>query len=257
MGLKAKYDLESDIPAALKEHYAERDGAWHLVLDGSDNGGGTAEVEKLRRALDAERRGRSDALKKAYEERDGVAAKLAELEAKGAPADKGDDKMLESFKARIAKLEDALKAADDKAQRAELAIAENRFLDEVRREAQPFVREDPGVLDDFVERRIRPHFRRDEQSGTFLPFDGDAPRYSVKDPGRVMSAKEFIAEVAIKAPEAAYQLRPSRGAGAIGSSGTHTGTPQFAVKRGAPYQEYVRVKTAAEKAGQEFQVLEE
>ena len=250
--LKAKYDSEAEIPAAVKEHYAERDGAWHLALDTADNG--NADVEKLQRALDSERRGRADAVKKAAQEREALEQELATLRAKVKPDDGAANPALEQMRTQIKALQDALKTADEKAATAERESAEGRFFDEVRREAAPFVLDSPGVLDDFIERRVRTHIKRDE-NGEFIFVNGKDPRYSLKNPGQLMPAKEFIAEVAIKAPEAAYQLRPSRGAGVTGNNGTRTGASPFAVQRGAPHEEYMRVKQAAEKAGQQVSII--
>lgn len=254
MALKKKYETESEIPVQLKEHYAERDGAWHLALDGDEG----SDVDKLRRALDAERKQRADDKRTLAQERDALKQQLTDMESKatkGDRTDKGDNAQIESLKQSIKALQDAVKAADEKTAKAQLEAAETRFLDEVRREAAPFVREEPGVIDDFVERRIRPHFKRNEQ-GAFVAFDNDTEVYSVKNPGQLMPIKEFIAEVAIKNPASAYMLRQSRGAGVNGNNGQRTSASQFTVRRGAPYSEYVAARTAAEKAGQELQVTD-
>ena len=190
--------------------------------------------------------------------RDAAATKATELEARVGAAGTETNAAFEQFKKaqedRIKALETGITAEKEARAAAERTMAESKFVDELRREAAPFAED--VALDDFVERKIRPYFKTNDQ-GQFVPHDGDAVRYSVKDVGKPMSVKEFIAEVAIKDPTAGYMLKKSRGAGAPGNNGnSFPGASPFTIKRGAPPAEYERIKNAAEKQGQSLQVID-
>ena len=58
MALKQVYDVQTDVPAAFAEHYVEKDGRWHLVLDPP-----AEDVTGLKTALTTERNLRRDAEK--------------------------------------------------------------------------------------------------------------------------------------------------------------------------------------------------
>lgn len=263
-------DSIDDLPEVLKGEYEQHDGKYHLLVK-LDEKSPWRPVAGLTSALASERTQRSAAVTQREtfkqeretlkQERERLQAQLAEAEARLTKP--GDDvtktPAFEQFKTaqenRVKALEDALSAANAKTMKAEQEAAETRFLDEVRREAAPFVRDEPGVLEDFVERRVRPHFKCKEE-GKFYAFDGQSEMFSLKNPGQLMPIKEFITEIAIKAPEAAYQLRPNRGANVPGNNGIRPGPGTFTVRKGAPHDEYVRVRDAAEKAGQQLVVIE-
>ncbi len=266
MALKPILDADevAKLPDALKAEYEPHDGKFHLSVELADNSPWKP-VAKLVNTVAATRRERDTAVSERAAlkterdalatERDGFKTKVTDLEAARGAEDPAFKQYREANEQRIAALEKANAEEKQARQQAEVAMAEQRFVDELRREAAPFVREEPGVLDDFIERRLRPHFQRDEK-GNFIPKEGDTVIYSEKNPGQPMTAKEFIAARAVKAPEAAYQLRQNRGPGVPGNNGAVVNTSQFTIRRGAPHDEYVAQKAAAEKAGQRLQVVD-
>jgi hypothetical protein len=259
MALRPIVDTLESVPEALRGEYEQVDGKYHLTVELAD-GVAWRPVTKLTNAVAQTRRERDEASRQRAElqtQRDALATERdtikSQLEKVG--KDNADNPAMKQAEQRIQALEQSITTERKAREQAEINMAESRFIDELRREAAPYVLETPGALDDFVERRVRAHFRRDEK-GAYIPFEGETPIFSEKIPGQPMTAKEFIATRAIKDPAAAYQLRQSRGAGTVGSNGTSAVSGQFLLKRGADFATYQRVSEAAKKAGQPVQIVD-
>lgn len=247
MALRPKYDSPTDIPETLKEHYVERDGAWCLALEGSDNGG--PDLTKLKRAIESERRMKSevtvqrDEANKAVE---ALQAKLAELEGKVHDPDKPNAQTQAALK-RIEALETAIKAEQDKAKAAEERLAQTRISDLLRQAAQK-IGVHPEMIDDVIQLpSVRNAWMLDPDTGNPIAKQGQEPIFG-KD-AMPISAAEFLQQKLNKA-----YIQPSSGAGATGGGRTAAGS--FVVQRGADHATYMRMKQAAEKAGQTLQVVE-
>jgi hypothetical protein len=259
MALRPIVDTLESVPESLRGEYEQHDGKYHLSVELSD-GVPWRPVSKLTNTVAQTRRERDEAARQRAElqtqrdaltaERDTIKAELGKLTQSNA-----DNPAIKQAEQRIQALEQSITTERKAREQAEINMAESRFIDELRREATPYVLETPGALDDFVERRVRAHFRRDEK-GQYIPFDGETPIFSEKNPGQPMSAKEFIVTRAVKDPAAAYQLRQSRGAGTVGANGAPVSGSQFLLKRGADFATYQRVSEAAKKAGQPVQIVD-
>jgi hypothetical protein len=95
MALKPFYASQSDVPEALRSHYAEREGRW--VLDvGAEDGWGLEDVAGLKRALSEERKGRKEAEAK-------LSTATSELDEARAGAGKANGKSAEELRATIAR----------------------------------------------------------------------------------------------------------------------------------------------------------
>lgn len=217
MTLKLRYDTQDEIPESLRDHYAERDGGWQLDVDGDVAG------DKLKRALEAERKDRA----RAFAERDALRKQLEEVQAQReaaksdsmpkTPPDTEDVKrqltqQAALFDDRIKAMELHLKQEQERRAASEQKLAESRIEERIRNGALS-LGADPKMAEDLVQLpRIRRAFRLDE-SGEPMVYEGDTPRFSLKDPTKPMPAEEYLA---LQLKDTPGYFRPTTGAGAVG-----------------------------------------
>lgn len=257
VAFKRIYDAQDDIPEPLRDYYVERDGKWHADLD-SD--GPVPDVTKLTRALESERRLRAAEEKKRKE----LDARIAEMEAQrnapppdppGSTLAPDIQKQLEAQKRaydeRLKVLEESIKSEQVQRVNAEKRLAEERFLDDVRRAALPFVHED--AIDDVIN-RVRPAVKFSDDFQPTL-YDGETPLLSLKTPGAPMPVDEFVIDRVLKS--AKHLLKPTSGAGVQGSASSYgAGGVVLTRAQAKDASLYARAKERAEKAGQELVIQE-
>lgn len=202
MALKSKLDSLESVDEALRPLYVERDGAFHLDVEGD-------EKSKV-----AEFRANNIALAK---QRDALAARVAELEAapKPTPVDPAkpvDDDRIAALVKQVDGLTKQLQTESETARKAKLESIETRHFDEVRRAALGAGVE-PELVEDFIVARIRPVYRLDDKAEKFVPLnpaDRDAVLYGDEHASRTATPEQLVKAV-LGDKSAARYLRPTNG----------------------------------------------
>jgi hypothetical protein len=212
MAIKPSYDTINDVPEVLRDSYVERDGRYHLVVEGLVP---KARVDEFRESSIAARKA-LDEFKAQFEGVDpDKFRELAEKEAKQRDkrlidAGKVDELVAEKTGAMKSDYEQRMSALVAKESAATKAL-EALLVDSALRDAAAKAGVLPTATDDVL-LRGRQTFRLHE--GRAVAFEGDRPIYG-KD-SEPLSIAEWTAGLAEKAP---HLFASTAGGGASGGEG--------------------------------------
>jgi len=221
--MKAVLKSLTEIPEQFREHYVEQDGQFVLKVEG-DHPTVTGIVTEANKNV-AEFRTNNINLMKQREDLlakltafDGVdpgeykvlKAQVADLKTKG--VSKGDD-VQTIINAALAPVLDQLSKMQKGEAEAKAALA-RKNLEGMLTSAGIRAGVSESALPDFLSRGLSTFVA--ESDGRIVAKKGDTPVYSTKRPGTPLDVEEFASNLQTEAP---HLFKPSKGAGAGGSSG--------------------------------------
>jgi len=217
MGLKAVLEKLEDAPEAVRSFYEERDGKFHLALEGDSGFVPASKLHEFRdsnRKLNAELKAAAEKLK----QYDGVDPDEYRKLKDTTSDDKPNGQAI-ALQKRIEALEASVKAEQEKASAAEQRLAQTKISDVLRKAAQK-LGVHPEMIDDVIELpAIRGPWALDDK-GNPVARDGDSVIYG-KDATAPIAPEEFLQGRLKKA-----YLQPSNGAGSQGGNGRPAGAKQ-------------------------------
>lgn len=253
MALKAFYAAQTEIPEPLREHYVEKDGKWVLDTEGGED------VSGLKGALGKEREARASLertladLKKQLGDADPAKAreavkKLQDLEDKKLIEEGKVEELLaartkrmqDDYEAKLRETSDALAAREK--QISELVI------DNALRAVATTAKVRATAVDDFLERGRKVYRLKD---GKAVPMNGDEIIFGKKG-NEPMPMDEWAAGLTSAAP---HLFEGSTGGGAAPSAGGAGKPYVLTAEQAKDRQMYLQAKDAAQKAGQELQIV--
>jgi len=268
MPIPKQFEKEDQIPDGLKQFYVAKDGRFVLDVDGDDEApsGDAADVSKIVRALEHERKQRADAVK----ERESLRGKVSELEQalKTAASLQGSndsktsdigDELKKQLLAQKSQYDEQIRQLSSKIdeerkgrETAETRLSEGKILDLLREASNKVGIRSEAVFDAI--NRAKPYWRINKDTQEPMPYDGEMPLYGTKDPTRPMPADEFMERIAKEAP---HLLKPSTGTGAQGSTAAG-GQKAYQISRldAKDPIKYRAARDAADKAGAELKIAD-
>jgi hypothetical protein len=217
MALKGSFDRQEDVPEFLREHAVEHDGRWVLEVEGFASKPIIDEMRASNRTMKTE----NDTLKK---DLDVLKTQFTDVQTRYKDVDLDEYKLLKAAPTDVqkeiaaaekrwqAKLEEQVGEERKRREVAEQRYQQEQIGNEVAKYL-PKVGAWESALDDLKGHAIKTFKMID---GKTVPFDGDTPRYSEKEPSKLLGMEEWLGTMMREYP---HYAKPSSGGGAAGGIG--------------------------------------
>jgi hypothetical protein len=214
MALKGMYDRPDDIPEYLREHATEQNGRWVLEVEGYASKPIIDEMRQNNRVMRTE----NDTLKKDLET---IRAQFGEWQTRYKDIDPDEYKILKAAPTDVqkeiaaaekrwhAKFDEELGKERKLREAAELRTQQEQIGNEIAKYAPKAGAEESAIED--IQRRAIGVFKIID--GKPVAFDGENPRYSEKEPSKLLPITEWVDKTLMDYP---HYAKRSSGAGAGG-----------------------------------------